>query len=55
MNILDYKLYVFDLDGVIIYSEKLHWDAYKKLLEMIMNILIKIFILKNIVQNKYFK
>ena len=30
MNILDYKLYVFDLDGVIIDSEKLHWEAYKE-------------------------
>lgn len=30
MNILDFKLYIFDLDGVIIDSEKLHWEAYKK-------------------------
>jgi len=30
MNIFDFKLYVFDLDGVIIDSERLHWEAYKK-------------------------
>ena len=29
MNIFDYNLYIFDLDGVIIDSEKHHWEAYK--------------------------
>ena len=30
MNILDFKLYVFDLDGTIINSEFYHYSAYKK-------------------------
>jgi beta-phosphoglucomutase-like phosphatase (HAD superfamily) len=34
MNIFDFKLYVFDLDGVIINSEKFHWEAYKKALSI---------------------
>jgi beta-phosphoglucomutase-like phosphatase (HAD superfamily) len=33
MNIYDYKLYVFDLDGVIIDSEKNHWNAYQEALK----------------------
>lgn len=33
MNILDFKLYVFDLDGVIIDSEKHHWMAYQEVLK----------------------
>jgi HAD superfamily hydrolase (TIGR01509 family) len=34
MNVFDFKLYVFDLDGVIIDSEKHHWIAYKEALKM---------------------
>jgi beta-phosphoglucomutase-like phosphatase (HAD superfamily)/choline kinase len=34
MNILNFKLYVFDLDGVIIDSEKHHWNAYLKALKI---------------------
>ena len=34
MNILDFELYVFDLDGVIIDSEKYHWKAYKEALSI---------------------
>ncbi len=35
MNILDFKLYVFDLDGVIIDSEKHHWKAYQEALKVV--------------------
>ena len=34
MNILDFKLYVFDLDGVIIDSEKHHLNAYQEALKI---------------------
>jgi hypothetical protein len=33
MNILDFNAYVFDLDGVIINSEKIHYNCYKKALK----------------------
>ena len=35
MNILDFELYVFDLDGVIIDSEKHHWKAYQEALKVV--------------------
>tara|TARA_Y100000994_G_scaffold224761_2_gene206665 strand:+ start:1438 stop:4143 length:2706 start_codon:yes stop_codon:yes gene_type:complete len=37
MNILDFKLYIFDLDGVIIDSEKCHYESYKKAISDIKN------------------
>ena len=30
MNIFDFKLYIFDLDGTILNTEYYHYSAYKK-------------------------
>jgi beta-phosphoglucomutase-like phosphatase (HAD superfamily) len=35
MNILDFSVFVFDLDGVIINSEYIHYECYKQALHMI--------------------
>ena len=37
MNILDYSVFVFDLDGVIINSELIHFECYKKAFAQIIN------------------
>lgn len=34
MNIFDFKLYIFDLDGVIIDSEPQHWKSYQHALKV---------------------
>jgi len=34
MNIFDFKLYIFDLDGVIIDSEEQHWKSYQHVLNI---------------------
>jgi HAD superfamily hydrolase (TIGR01509 family) len=33
MDIFNFKLYIFDFDGIIIDSEKIHFESYKKSLE----------------------
>jgi len=37
MNILNFSAYVFDLDGVIIDSEHIHYNCYKKAFHDILN------------------
>lgn len=37
MNILDFSVFVFDLDGVIINSEYIHYDCYKQALKQIIS------------------
>ena len=37
MNILDFSVFVFDLDGVIINSEYIHYECYKSVLSSILN------------------
>ena len=37
MNVLDFSVFVFDLDGVIINSEFIHYQCYKKSFKEIIN------------------
>jgi beta-phosphoglucomutase-like phosphatase (HAD superfamily) len=38
MNILDFSVFVFDLDGVIINSEYIHYECYKQSFKKIINV-----------------